>query len=320
MFLLRSFLALVRPVRGAGSKAVHFLPRPTHRPLRRGRGVHIGHALPAASPPCTQGGVPEHGARCPVVCAVAQALRPHFLGAALGGTVQLRAAQGLSTPTPFDLLGGDEALRGGVEAPRPQAHTPPCGSASTPLVRYAGSRGSHQAEGTPCRGVAPREALAEPARGRAGGGGGTGLGPVPRCLWVRQAHASPGLGSQALPPPDLPAACRTCGIQHLERAGENLSLLTSFYFCIVTFSTVGYGDVTPKIWPSQLLVVIMICVALVVLPLQVSCRGGGGQRGWVLPLQVSPSGGGEGRGGLGLRGPERAHTPPQDPAVGGGVW
>ncbi|XP_012663693.1 potassium channel subfamily T member 1 isoform X2 [Otolemur garnettii] len=61
---------------------------------------------------------------------------------------------------------------------------------------------------------------------------------------------------------------RTCGIQHLERAGGNLSLLTSFYFCIVTFSTVGYGDVTPKIWPSQLLVVIMICVALVVLPLQ----------------------------------------------------
>lgn len=65
-------------------------------------------------------------------------------------------------------------------------------------------------------------------------------------------------------------APRTCGIQHLERAGDNLSLLTSFYFCIVTFSTVGYGDVTPKIWPSQLLVVVMICVALVVLPLQVS--------------------------------------------------
>ncbi|XP_062873747.1 potassium channel subfamily T member 1-like [Trichomycterus rosablanca] len=59
-----------------------------------------------------------------------------------------------------------------------------------------------------------------------------------------------------------------CGIQHLERAGKNLSLFDSIYFCIVTFSTVGYGDVTPKIWPSQLLVVIMICVALVVLPLQ----------------------------------------------------
>uniref|UniRef100_A0A4W3GEQ9 Potassium sodium-activated channel subfamily T member 1 n=1 Tax=Callorhinchus milii TaxID=7868 RepID=A0A4W3GEQ9_CALMI len=60
----------------------------------------------------------------------------------------------------------------------------------------------------------------------------------------------------------------TCGIQHLERAGNKLSLFKSLYFCIVTFSTVGYGDVTPQIWPSQLLVVIMICVALVVLPLQ----------------------------------------------------
>ncbi|XP_072421909.1 potassium channel subfamily T member 1 isoform X3 [Chiloscyllium punctatum] len=60
----------------------------------------------------------------------------------------------------------------------------------------------------------------------------------------------------------------TCGIQHLERAGGNLSLFKSLYFCIVTFSTVGYGDVTPRIWLSQLLVVIMICVALVVLPLQ----------------------------------------------------
>ncbi|KAJ3605960.1 hypothetical protein NHX12_028003 [Muraenolepis orangiensis] len=56
--------------------------------------------------------------------------------------------------------------------------------------------------------------------------------------------------------------------KHLERAGKNLSLFNAFYFCIVTFSTVGFGDVTPRIWPSQLLVVIMICVALVVLPLQ----------------------------------------------------
>uniref|UniRef100_A0A4W5N151 Potassium sodium-activated channel subfamily T member 1 n=1 Tax=Hucho hucho TaxID=62062 RepID=A0A4W5N151_9TELE len=60
-----------------------------------------------------------------------------------------------------------------------------------------------------------------------------------------------------------------CGIQHLERASnQNLTLFNSLYFCIVTFSTVGYGDVTPHIWPSQLLVVILICVALVVLPLQ----------------------------------------------------
>uniref|UniRef100_A0A8C7IVP1 Potassium sodium-activated channel subfamily T member 2b n=1 Tax=Oncorhynchus kisutch TaxID=8019 RepID=A0A8C7IVP1_ONCKI len=54
-----------------------------------------------------------------------------------------------------------------------------------------------------------------------------------------------------------------CGIQHLERAGNNLTLFDSLYFCVVTFSTVGFGDVTPQIWPSQLLVVIMICVALI---------------------------------------------------------
>ncbi|XP_053549810.1 potassium channel subfamily T member 2 isoform X2 [Bombina bombina] len=59
-----------------------------------------------------------------------------------------------------------------------------------------------------------------------------------------------------------------CGIQHLERAGNKLTLFDSLYFCIVTFSTVGFGDVTPKIWSSKLLVVIMICVALVVLPIQ----------------------------------------------------
>lgn len=60
-----------------------------------------------------------------------------------------------------------------------------------------------------------------------------------------------------------------CGIQHLERAGNNLTLFDSLYFCVVTFSTVGFGDVTPQIWPSQLLVVIMIFVALIVLPIQV---------------------------------------------------
>uniref|UniRef100_A0A8C9UBA7 Potassium sodium-activated channel subfamily T member 2 n=1 Tax=Scleropages formosus TaxID=113540 RepID=A0A8C9UBA7_SCLFO len=59
-----------------------------------------------------------------------------------------------------------------------------------------------------------------------------------------------------------------CGIQHLERAGNKRNLFDSLYFCIVTFSTVGFGDVTPEIWPSKLLVVIMISVALVVLPIQ----------------------------------------------------
>ncbi|XP_056599555.1 potassium channel subfamily T member 2 [Triplophysa dalaica] len=59
-----------------------------------------------------------------------------------------------------------------------------------------------------------------------------------------------------------------CGVEHLQRAGTTCSLFNSLYFCIVTFSTVGFGDVVPDIWPSKLLVVIMIFVALMILPIQ----------------------------------------------------
>ncbi|XP_067309243.1 potassium channel subfamily T member 2 [Pseudorasbora parva] len=59
-----------------------------------------------------------------------------------------------------------------------------------------------------------------------------------------------------------------CGVEHLQRAGLTFTVFDSFYFCIVTFSTVGFGDVVPDIWPSKLLVVIMIFVALMVLPIQ----------------------------------------------------
>ncbi|XP_063373395.1 potassium channel subfamily T member 1 isoform X2 [Cydia amplana] len=60
-----------------------------------------------------------------------------------------------------------------------------------------------------------------------------------------------------------------CGIQHFQRAGHrHLNLFQATYFVVVTFSTVGYGDFVPDIWPSQLYMVIMIGVALVVLPTQ----------------------------------------------------
>lgn len=49
-----------------------------------------------------------------------------------------------------------------------------------------------------------------------------------------------------------------------------MNLFQSTYYVVVTFSTVGYGDYVPDIWPSQLYMVIMICVALIVLPTQVS--------------------------------------------------
>lgn len=61
-----------------------------------------------------------------------------------------------------------------------------------------------------------------------------------------------------------------CGVQHFQRAGHrHFNLFQSCYFVVVTFSTVGYGDYVPDIWPSQLYMVVMICVALIVLPTQV---------------------------------------------------
>ncbi|VDN58405.1 unnamed protein product [Dracunculus medinensis] len=66
----------------------------------------------------------------------------------------------------------------------------------------------------------------------------------------------------------------TCGIEHLQRGGDRqFDLFTSFYFVIVTFSTVGYGDWYPDTWMSRLYVIILICVAFAVLPSQIESLG-----------------------------------------------
>lgn len=62
-----------------------------------------------------------------------------------------------------------------------------------------------------------------------------------------------------------------CFMQHLQRAskGNRLSMFEAMYFVIVTFSTVGYGDISPDIWISQLFMILMICVAFASIPRQV---------------------------------------------------
>ena len=62
-----------------------------------------------------------------------------------------------------------------------------------------------------------------------------------------------------------------CGIQHLQRGGNRqFGLFESFYFTIVTLSTVGFGDLYPDVYISQIFILLMICAALVIVPTQVS--------------------------------------------------
>uniref|UniRef100_A0AAF5CZ71 Potassium channel domain-containing protein n=1 Tax=Strongyloides stercoralis TaxID=6248 RepID=A0AAF5CZ71_STRER len=62
----------------------------------------------------------------------------------------------------------------------------------------------------------------------------------------------------------------TCAIEHLQRAGKNkLDLFTSFYFIIVTFSTVGYGDVIVDTKITRLIVISLIVAAIIIIPSKV---------------------------------------------------
>ncbi|KAK3610092.1 hypothetical protein CHS0354_032187 [Potamilus streckersoni] len=62
-----------------------------------------------------------------------------------------------------------------------------------------------------------------------------------------------------------------CGVHHIQRASyrKPMSMFDAFYFVIVTFTTVGYGDIAPDIWISRLFMILMICVAFAFIPFQI---------------------------------------------------
>lgn len=59
-----------------------------------------------------------------------------------------------------------------------------------------------------------------------------------------------------------------CSLQSADLfwAENNASLFDSFYFLVITLSTVGYGDVTPKSYQAKIFVIIVIITGIVMLP------------------------------------------------------
>ncbi len=56
-----------------------------------------------------------------------------------------------------------------------------------------------------------------------------------------------------------------CLLHHIQRIDTRISLFDTYWFVMVTISTVGYGDINPSHWSGKLLVTVFIVAALVLL-------------------------------------------------------
>ena len=68
------------------------------------------------------------------------------------------------------------------------------------------------------------------------------------------------------PPPSLPLlTSRVALIHHIFRNDIQLNFFDTFWFIMVTMSTVGYGDYSPIAWPGRIVVLLFIVVAIIYL-------------------------------------------------------
>ena len=63
--------------------------------------------------------------------------------------------------------------------------------------------------------------------------------------------------------------CSVCVIHHFERIGGQINIFDTYWFTVVTFSTVGYGDVSPGHWTGKVFMILFIVSALIYLPSKV---------------------------------------------------
>ena len=57
-----------------------------------------------------------------------------------------------------------------------------------------------------------------------------------------------------------------CFIHHFEHLGDRINLFDSYWLIVISFSTVGYGDIYPTHWTGKLVITFFIGAALVFLP------------------------------------------------------